>query len=144
MTASPEVTLAALGCEDPADEFARLSCEVEVALAPYQGKIKRLADLREHFLSILPSQMQGNQEGFIDGPAFRILVSMCDHRTEVTLAGKKKLKRLWGVEEFLSRCKIESHQLPKDKKGLYTVKARTGPRHFTAIPRPPDAVAKAA
>jgi hypothetical protein len=147
MTASPpEVTLQALGLEDPADEYARLALEVELALAPHQGKIKRLEDLREHFLGILPASMRGNQEGFIDGTESRILVSMCDHRTEVTLDGKRKLKRLWGAEAFLERAKIDTGQLPdpKDKKRLYTVKARTGPRHLKAIPKPQDAVAKAA
>jgi hypothetical protein len=115
-------------------------------MAPWQGKIKRLEDLREQFLTYCPGTMRGGEEGFIDGTASRLLISMCDFRREVTVAGKRKLKRLWGAQKFLERAKIDAHQLPdpKDKKGLYTVKERTGPRHLTAIPRPEEAARQAA
>src|SRR5579862_6531350 len=71
---------------------------------------------------------------------------VCDFRREVTLAGKRKLKRLWGAAEFLDRCQIAASQLPdpKDKKGLYTTNERRGSRHLTAIPRPTEAALQAA
>jgi|GEM_PF-5224309 len=148
MTASPspEVTVQSLGLEDPVDEWARLSKEVSIALAPWQAKIKRLEDLREHFLKLLPPSMRGVDPGFIDGLESRLLISVCDFRREVTLAGKRKLKRLWGAAEFLDRCQIAASQLPdpKDKKGLYTTNERRGSRHLTAIPRPTEAALQAA
>jgi hypothetical protein len=136
-TTSPEVEIDQ-SKREMVDEWASLDRAMKDALAPYQGKIKRLQDLREQFLSWLPSGMAGDQEGFLDGISSRILVSACDNKREVTLAGKLKLRRLWGAKTLLERCYLPVKQLPDpdDKQGLYTVKQRTGPRHLTAIPKP--------
>lgn len=120
------------------DEWDRLDREVKLAVAPYLGKIKRLEELRKQFLSWLPEDMDGDREGFADGVEMRILVSVCDFRSQVTLDGKRKLKKLWGAQKFLEECSIDMKQLPdpEDEKGLYSVKRRMGPRHLTAIPKP--------
>ncbi len=146
MTASPEVANILEGRRELVDEWAKLDQEITIALAPLQGKIKRLSDLRELFLKWLPKDLPGEKEHFFDGEESRLLVSICDNRTEVTYAGKLKLKRLWGAKKLLETMTLACKLLPdpKDEAGLYTLKARTGPRHLKAIPRPNEAASQAA
>lgn len=109
------------------DEFARLDREIGVI----KPQILRHSRLRELILSWYPS-VSGDEEIISHGVESDIAISQRDTIRQVTPAGKQKLLTLWGPERFARTAKIELKSLPdqEDPRGLYTAKARTGPRHL--------------
>jgi hypothetical protein len=127
------------------DEFGELDSQLAEfdRLHPNLKKqIRRREELRGKILALYPD-LPGDQESVAHGTDWDVHISACDNRREVTVDGKRKLSRLWGMAGFFQRCKIELGQLdsiPKTEHGLYLVESRSGPRHLKATPR----VAKAA
>jgi len=117
---------------DLVDEFAQLDTE----LNSLKGKTKRRDDLRETILgwhADLPADQQTTENGHY----YDVIVSLPDNRRVFTMAGKRKLFRLWGSTKFIERCAIALKFLPdpKDEAGEFTVNGRTGPRHLEVLPR---------
>ena len=109
------------------DEFAIL----EIELNALKGKMKRRDDLRQMILGWHPD-LPEDREALSSGSAYDVIITLPDKRRLLTLLGKKRLFKLWGVTKFLDRCAVALNQLadPKDEKGEYTVQSRTGPRHL--------------
>jgi hypothetical protein len=61
-----------------------------------------------------------------------VVVTPCDQQRVITLAGLTKLRKEWGVPTFMRRVGIALKFLPdpKDPGNIYTMQARTGPRHL--------------
>jgi len=114
------------------DEWGRLDTE----LASLKPKIQRHQELRETILG-WHADLAGEKDVTESGEYFDVLIGARDKQRVITMAGKKKLFKLWRVGEFLARCSIALKNLPdpKDAGNLYTVQERTGPRHLKAIPR---------
>jgi len=112
-------------------DLARLDAEHH-----FTAKKKQQENLREAILSwhtLLP----GAEEAIEPGSKWDVVVTPRDNQRVITMAGKRKLYKLWGVGKFLEACGLLLKQLPdpKDAKGLYTVQEPVGPRHLKAIPR---------
>jgi hypothetical protein len=132
--ASPESLLApSTNLQDPAviDRWS----ELEAELAPLAPKFKEKEELRTRILSWLPENLPGNKGVSFDGAESSVLISVCDLKREVTSAGKKALRRLWGLALFREKSTVNLKQLPdpKDPLGLYTEQSRSGPRHLKSI-----------
>jgi len=125
------------------DEWGQLDAELARldATTSYKSKERRKESLRETILS-WHDKLPGDKEAIEHGTAYDVHITARDHQRVVSIAGKQKLRKLWGVTKFFEMCVIALKQLPdpKDSAGAYTVNDRTGPRHLKALP----VVAKAA
>lgn len=119
------------------DEFAAL----DRAVNDFKPKLFRHEKLRKLILDWYPG-VAAEEEFTVPGITNDILVSARDQIRSVTLAGKRKLFKLWGPTAFIAKSNVLLKSLPdpEDEKGLYTVQSLTGPRHLHVIAR----VAKAA
>jgi hypothetical protein len=110
-------------------QWKQLRGELDV----FQPRLNRLYELRGAILGWYPT-LAGSESLVLTTEGIRI--SECDNQSTVTSQGKKKLIKLWGMTEFLSRVSLALKQLPdpKDPQRLYTSVERTGPRHITALP----------
>jgi hypothetical protein len=122
------------------DKFARLEAE----LAPWRAKLKQRDDIRVQILSWYPS-LAGDASVIVPGNICSLEITQCDRLTTVTLEGKKKLVKLWGLPGFLGRALITLTRLdadiPKLQQGEYTETARIGPRHLRIVPAISEQVA---
>jgi hypothetical protein len=114
------------------EEFAVLDRQVR-NFRPLALRHEKLRNLFLDWHSALPPE----EEAILKGKSCDIIVSSRDQVRSVTLAGKKKLFKLWGTQGFVARANVLLKSLPdpKDELSLYTVKALTGPRHLTVIDR---------
>ena len=113
------------------DEFGDLDAQI----AGLKPKISRHSDLRETILG-WHEDLAGDQDVTEKGERWDVLITPRDKRRVITMAGKSKLKKLWGVGKFLELCSIALKNLPdpKDAGNVYSISERTGPRHLRAVP----------
>lgn len=114
------------------EEFAILDREVR----NFKPRLLRHEKLRNLILEWHDSLPPGD-EGKLVGKSCDIIISSRDRVRSVTLAGRKKLYKLWGARDFIANCIVQLKSLPdpKDELSLYTVQAPTGPRHLQVIDR---------
>ena len=114
------------------EEYARLDREIE-SLRP---KLLRHEKLREVILEWY-RQVPGEEEITVPGITCDVLITARDRMRAVSLEGRKKLFKLWGAREFVAKVHVYLKSLPdpEDELGLYTVQARTGPRHLHCVAR---------
>jgi hypothetical protein len=114
------------------DRFAILDGQV-IAFKPTLSEHK---DLRDEILAWYP-QLDNAESQTAEGEAFDVLITARDNERAVTVNGKKRLVKLFGIAEFLKRCAFTLKQLPggEDPENLFTIRARIGPRHLKPVPK---------
>jgi hypothetical protein len=115
------------------DEFGDLDLQV----SHFKTKIQRHQELRSQILSWYPD-LTSDASTTAEGSRCDVQITPCDRLSRVTLQGKKKLCKLWGLAEFLQRCSLTMRSLesiPQSEHALYTVQERTGPRHLKVLPK---------
>ncbi len=111
-------------------ELARLDAQHH-----YKAKESQKQTLRETILE-WHKDLAGDKETIEHGIEWDVRITARDNQRVVSIDGKKKLRKLWGVTKFLEACSVILKSLPdpKDAAGLYTVNDRTGPRHLKPLP----------
>lgn len=114
------------------EEFAVLDREVR----NFKPRLLRHEKLRNLILEWF-STLEPGEEATLPGKTCDIIISSRDRVRSVTLAGRKKLFKLWGAPAFIAKSLMLLKALPdpKDELGLYTVQSPTGPRHLQVIDR---------
>ena len=114
------------------DEFGK----IEDLLVPVKPIIKRREELRAQILAA-HGDLPAHASLSIFGSLYEINISRADQQRFTTIEGRRKLRKLWGVEQFLQLCSVAVKNLPggKDPDDIYSVSQRTGPRHLTSTLR---------
>jgi hypothetical protein len=115
------------------DEYGQLDSDLARLDAEhhYESRKRRKEALREVILG-WHKDLPADEEAIEHGVEWDLPISACDDQRVVSIAGKTKLEKLWGRVKFRELCNVILKLLPdpKDPKGLYTIHARTGPRHI--------------
>lgn len=112
------------------DEWIALEREVD-AFKPRQFRHEKI---RRLILDWYP-ELEVDQETIAEGTDFDILITAKDRSRSVTPAGKAKLFKRWGRNEYIARSTVQLKNLPdpKDELGLYTEEELKGPRHLHVV-----------
>jgi len=109
------------------EEFA----ELDRIIDNYLPDIRRHNRLRRLILDWYPG-LAADEGIKVAGINSDVWISARDKVRSVTPAGKARLFRLWGRDEFLAKAEVYMKNLPdpEDRAQLYTVQNPTGPRHL--------------
>lgn len=112
------------------DEFINLDAEVDA----FKHKQFRHSKLRELILGWYP-HLAPEEEARLAGTEWDILISSKDRIRKVTLAGKQRLFKEWGRQEFIAQAVVLLKSLPdsRDEEGKYSMQSLSGPRHLHVI-----------